>query len=64
MTQGYMYILLCADNSYYTGSTKDLELRLKQHQAGEGANHKHKRLHNVFGIVAVAYIFRSIVAQW
>ena len=39
-----MYILECADGSYYTGSTKNLELRLAQHQAGEGANHTKKRL--------------------
>ena len=39
-----MYILLCADGSYYTGSTRDLELRLKQHQSGEGAIHTRKRL--------------------
>jgi len=42
--KGYMYILLCADGSYYTGSTTNLELRLAQHQAGEGANHTKKRL--------------------
>ena len=39
-----MYILECADGSYYTGSTNDIDLRLKQHQAGEGANHTKKRL--------------------
>lgn len=39
-----MYILECADNSYYTGSTKDLEFRLAQHQTGKGANHTKKRL--------------------
>ncbi len=39
-----MYILECADGSYYTGSTTHLELRLAQHQAGEGANHTKKRL--------------------
>lgn len=39
-----MYILECADGSYYTGSTTNLELRLAQHQAGEGANHTRKRL--------------------
>ncbi len=44
MSKGYMYILKCADESYYTGSTKDLELRFAQHQAGEGANHTRKRL--------------------
>ena len=39
-----MYILECSDASYYTGSTIDLELRLQQHQSGEGANHTKKRL--------------------
>jgi len=42
--KGYMYILECADVSYYTGSTNNLELRLAQHKAGEGANHTKKRL--------------------
>jgi putative endonuclease len=42
--KGYMYILLCSDGSYYTGSTIDLERRLEQHQNGEGANHTKKRL--------------------
>ena len=41
---GWMYILECSDGSYYTGSTNDLELRLSQHQEGEGANHTKKRL--------------------
>jgi type I restriction enzyme S subunit len=42
--EGYMYILQCADGSYYTGSTTNLELRLQQHQNGEGANHTRKHL--------------------
>ena len=42
--KSYTYILKCADESYYTGSTKDLERRLKQHQNGEGANHTKNRL--------------------
>jgi putative endonuclease len=42
--KGYMYILECCDGSYYTGSTKNLERRLAQHQAGEGAKHTKKRL--------------------
>lgn len=40
----YMYILECADGSYYTGSTWNLEKRLWQYQNGEGANHTKKRL--------------------
>jgi predicted GIY-YIG superfamily endonuclease len=30
-----MYILLCSDGSYYTGSTIDLVKRLEQHQNGD-----------------------------
>lgn len=41
---GWMYILECSDGSYYTGSTRDLIARLRQHMAGEGANHTKKRL--------------------
>jgi putative endonuclease len=42
MRKGYTYILQCGDNSYYTGSTKYLNLRLVQHKNGEGANHTRK----------------------
>ena len=42
--KGWMYILKCSDGSYYVGSTNDIELRLIQHQNGEGANHTKKRL--------------------
>lgn len=42
--KGYLYILLCVDGSFYTGSTNNLERRMKEHQAGEGANHTRKRL--------------------
>ncbi|MEO5603559.1 MAG: GIY-YIG nuclease family protein [Cyclobacteriaceae bacterium] len=42
--KGYMYILKCADESYYTGSTTNLDLRLAQHQNGKGANHTKKHL--------------------
>jgi putative endonuclease len=39
-----MYILKCADGSYYTGSTWNLEKRLAEHQSGLGANHTRKHL--------------------
>jgi len=44
MAKGYTYILKCSDGTYYTGSTKHLELRIKQHQAGKGAKHTALRL--------------------
>ena len=40
----WMYILKCVDDSYYVGSTKDLERRLSQHQSGTGANYTSRRL--------------------
>ncbi len=42
--RGFMYILECSDGSYYTGSTNDLDLRIAQHLAGEGANYTKRRL--------------------
>lgn len=30
----YVYILICSDGSYYTGSTSALEQRLNQHNSG------------------------------
>ena len=44
MPIGYVYILKCCDDSYYTGSTKDIQRRFDQHQKGMGANHTKKRL--------------------
>jgi putative endonuclease len=41
---GYIYILRCSDGSYYTGRTWNIEFRLQQHNAGEGANYTKKRL--------------------
>lgn len=41
---GYMYILKCNNDSYYTGSTIDLEKRLKEHNDGLGSNHTKKYL--------------------
>lgn len=38
------YILRCADGTYYTGSTNDLERRLKEHSAGRGARYTRMRL--------------------
>lgn len=40
----WMYILKCADGSYYVGSTKNLKLRLAQHQEGVGAKYTSRRL--------------------
>ena len=42
--KGFMYILECSNGQFYTGSTKNLNRRLAQHQAGEGANFTKKHL--------------------
>jgi putative endonuclease len=40
----YVYVLCCADGSYYTGSTTDLEQRLKAHSDGRAAPYTARRL--------------------
>ena len=40
----YTYILKCADGTYYTGWTTDLEQRLKTHNEGTGAKYTRARL--------------------
>lgn len=37
MKQWYLYILECADSSFYTGITVDLKQRLEKHNQGIGA---------------------------
>ncbi len=38
-----MYILECADGSYYVGSAKDLERRIWEHNEGIGAKYTARR---------------------
>ena len=68
--KGYMYILLCANGQYYTGSTNDLERRLAQHQIGEGANFTKKHLpvklvyFEEFQLVSDAFYREKQVQGW
>jgi putative endonuclease len=39
----FMYILECADGTYYVGSTIDLARRLQQHREGMGAAYTKRR---------------------
>jgi len=39
-----MYILECGDGSFYTGSTWNIDRRIREHQNGVGANHTAKNL--------------------
>ena len=48
----HLYILKCADGTYYTGMTSNLELRLKQHESGY---HKDCYTANRLPVVLVFY---------
>ena len=39
----WIYILQCADGSYYTGHTNNLEKRVAEHQTGEITGYTSKR---------------------
>ena len=65
-----MYILECADGSYYVGSTVDLPARLEEHQAGLGAAYTRRRrpvrlvYAEEFGRVVDAFAFEKRVQGW
>ena len=40
----YVYILQCADGSYYTGHTDNLEARIGQHESGSYGSYTSTRL--------------------
>jgi putative endonuclease len=39
----YVYVLRCADDTLYTGYTTDLQRRVAEHDAGEGAKYTRGR---------------------
>ena len=43
MGGNYVYILKCADGTYYTGWTTDPERRVKVHNSGKGARYTRAR---------------------
>jgi putative endonuclease len=43
VTAFYCYILQCADDSYYTGWTTNVQRRLKEHRAGRGSRYTRSR---------------------
>ncbi len=43
MAVNYTYILRCADGTYYTGWTNDLDKRLAAHNAGSAAKYTRPR---------------------
>lgn len=66
----WMYIVRCSDGSYYVGSTWNLEVRVAQHNAGEGARYTaHRRPVEVvyacqFDRVDEAYAAEKRVQGW
>ena len=43
MTEHFVYVIECADGSFYTGYTTDVERRVAEHDAGEGAKYTRGR---------------------
>jgi putative endonuclease len=39
----YVYVVECSDGTLYTGYTKDVERRVEEHNAGEGAKYTRGR---------------------
>jgi predicted GNAT superfamily acetyltransferase len=58
----YLYVLLCSDESLYTGVTSDLERRVSQHNAGRGASYTASR-RPVRLVAAWAFAGRSHVLR-
>jgi putative endonuclease len=44
MTDAWVYLLRCSDDSLYTGWTSDLERRLARHQSGVASKYTASRL--------------------
>jgi putative endonuclease len=65
-----MYILRCRDNSFYVGSTWNLEQRVIQHQAGHGSEYTKRRLPVVLAYAAEfdriedAFLMEKRVQGW
>ena len=39
----YVYVVQCSDDSFYTGYTTDVQRRVREHDAGEGAKYTRGR---------------------
>lgn len=65
-----MYILKCCDDSYYCGSTINLQKRVKKHQMGKGANHTKNRLpitlvyFEIFPSIYLAFQREKQIQKW
>ncbi|MBY0405162.1 MAG: GIY-YIG nuclease family protein [Cyanobacteria bacterium] len=59
----YTYILACADETLYTGWTKDLEKRLKTHNQGKGAKYTAARLPVTY-VAVWTFLSQSEAMRW
>jgi len=71
MNQYFVYILLCNDNSYYTGITNNLERRIQEHENGtDPSSYTCKRLpvklvfHELFPDVNQAIALEKQIKGW
>ena len=71
MNQYCVYILLCNDNSYYTGITNNLERRIQEHENGtDPSSYTCKRLpvklvfHELFPDVNQAIALEKQIKGW
>jgi len=70
MPDFYVYILRCADGSYYTGMTDNLEQRIGQHQAGGFPGYTHNRRpvtliwNAMFPTRDQAFVFERKIKDW
>ena len=66
----WVYMLRCADSSYYVGSTRNLDGRLEQHASGLGSVYTSSRLPialvwcQEYESVAEAYAIEKKVQGW
>ena len=68
--KGWVYILRCADETYYTGSTNNIILRIYQHNNAIGAIYTAKRLPlelvylQEYSIVSEAFYREKQIQGW
>ena len=66
----WTYILLCADGTYYVGSTIDLQSRVTAHEVGMGAAYTRTRLpvkvvwHHQVTSIQDAYTLEKRIQGW
>jgi len=68
--KGYMYVLKCANEEYYTGSTNNLEKRMEEHNRKEGSNFTWKHIpfelkyHEEFPSIEEAFKREKQIQKW